>query len=120
MAGFAECGLFGIQEDYEEGVLSLDELMIKSQVSTFFFRASGTSMEPTIFNGDILVVDTSLKPSHGKVVVCELNGERLCKRLFLRPKRLLMSDNNRHRSIEVTEEVELLVFGVVTGVARKL
>ena len=118
--GHASCGLFGISEDYEENVLSLDELMIKSDVSTFFFKAEGNSMEPTIFDGDILVVDTSMKATHGKIVVCELDGQRICKRLFFSKVSRLASDNPKFKSLNISSEMDLTIFGVVTGVARRL
>lgn len=120
LIGSASCGLFGIQEDYEESGLSLDELMSTNDVSTFYFKAQGNSMEPTIFPGDILIVDTSKKPTHGRVVVCELNGERFCKRLFLNSGSRLVSDNQHFKPIPLTKDMDFRVFGVVTGIARKL
>lgn len=119
MKGKASCGLFGITEDFEESFLSLDELMVKNHEATFFFAASGNSMEPLICEGDVLVVDCSKKPQSGQVVVLEMEGERFCKRLIKRNGVLyLFSDNKAYAPLKVTEEMLLRVFGPVTGIAR--
>jgi DNA polymerase V len=119
MKGKAACGLFGITEDFEEAYLSLDELMVKNKEATFFFAASGNSMEPLICEGDVLVVDCSKKPQSGQIVVVEMQGERFCKRLVKRNGALfLISENKAYKPIRVTEEIEMRVFGRVTGIAR--
>jgi len=119
LKGKAACGLFGITEDFEEAYLSLDELMVKNKEATFFFAASGNSMEPLICEGDVLVVDCSKKPQSGQVVVVEMEGERFCKRLVKKNGALfLVSENKAYKPLRVTEEMEMRVFGPVTGIAR--
>ena len=60
---------FGISDDFIEKYQSLDAKFIKNKFSTFFFEAVGDSMEPTIFEGQVLIVDRSLKDFHQKVCV---------------------------------------------------
>jgi len=119
LIGLAHCGLFGISEDYEEAYLSLDQYMMKNRESTFFFRAKGDSMTPLIMEGDILVVDASLKVKSNQIAIVHLNGERLCKRiLFHQEGIILVSENPRHKRIILNEGSELSLFGVVIGIAR--
>lgn len=56
--------------DYEESRLDINEYLVRNPVSTFFFPVQGDSMEGAeIFDGDILVVDKSVRPRHGHIVV---------------------------------------------------
>lgn len=117
----ANCGLFGIQDDYIEKYQSLDERFVKNRASTFFFEATGDSMEPLIFPGDVLVVDRSLDWVHGKIIIGHLEGSFLCKRFLKSPKGIILrSENKLHRDILVTEEMDFLVWGTVVAVARDL
>ena len=69
-----------------------------------------------IFDGDILVVDKSIKATHGHVVVAFVNGERLVKRLYCSGGRVaLIADNPRYLPLEVREGMEMQVWGVVVG-----
>lgn len=108
------CGLFGIAEDFSEQYQSLDERFVKRKESTFFFQAVGSSMEPTIFPGEVLVVDRSLTTFNGRVCVVAYNGELICKRILLQRDHLLLrSDNKKFKDIPVFEEQDALVWGVV-------
>src|SRR4029079_15859199 len=69
-------------DDYLEKRLDLNDLVIKPPAATFFVCVEGDSMRDAgILSGDILVVDRSIEPSHGKIVVAVLNGEFTVKRL---------------------------------------
>ena len=115
----ANCGLFNISEDHIEDYQSLDERFIKNKSSTFFFQATGDSMEPLVMAGDVLVVDRSITSFHGKIVIVYLEGQFLCKRLIKSSKGpILRSENKLHRDILVSEEMDFLIWGVVTSLAR--
>jgi DNA polymerase V len=115
----ANCGLFGINDDYMEKYQSLDERFVRNKSSTFFFEATGDSMEPLVFSGDVLVVDKSIPWNHGKIAVVYLEGSFLCKRLLKTPNGIILrSENKLHRDILITEEMDFLLWGVVTTVAR--
>lgn len=103
--------------DYEDKRLDINEYLIRNPVSTFFFAVEGDSMQGAeIFDGDILVVDKSIRPRHGHVVIAFVNGERLVKRLFRRGGRVaLLAENPVYPALEVEEGMELVVWGVVTG-----
>ncbi|BAL23729.1 DNA repair protein [Azoarcus sp. KH32C] len=103
--------------DYEDRRLDVSEYLIRNPVSTFFFRVSGDSMvDAEIFDGDMLVVDRSVTPQHGHIVVAFLRGERLVKRLEKRGERVVLcSANQAYPDFEVRSGDELAVWGVVVG-----
>jgi DNA polymerase V len=103
--------------DFEERRLDINEYLIRNPVATFFFRVQGRSMEGAeIFDGDILVVDKSIGPQHGHIVVAFVGGERLVKRLYVRSGRVaLFAENKDYPPLEVTGDMELAIWGVVVG-----
>lgn len=120
-SGELACGLFGIADDFVESYLSLDEKFLKNKESTFFVRASGDSMSPEIKGGDILIVDRSLNPIDGSIVAVFFNGNPICKQLRIQGEhKFLHAFNKDYPDLEITEDDELQVFGVVIGLARDL
>lgn len=108
-------------QDYVEQTLDLNELCIKRPAATFFVRVEGDSMiEAGIFSNDILIVDRSVRPAHGDVVVAQVNNEFTVKELQLKPKLMLVPRNSAFSPIELADESELQVFGVVTNVLRQM
>ena len=103
--------------DYEEKTLDINEYLIRNPVSTFFFPVQGESMQGAeIFDGDVLVVDRSIKARRGHIVVAFVNGERLVKRLHHRNGRVaLLAENPIYKPLEIHEGLELTVWGVVIG-----
>lgn len=108
-------------DDYIEGRLSLDEHLIPNKDSTFFVRAKGTSMLGAgIFDGDLLVVDKSLTPSSGDIVIAVVDAELTVKRYIKRGgKVILKPENPRFKEIEFKDGQELVVWGVVTSTVKK-
>lgn len=103
--------------DYEDRRLDINEYLVRNPVSTFFFSVEGDSMEGAqIFDGDILVVDKSVRPRHGHVVIAFVDGERLVKRLFRRGERVaLLAENPAYPPLEIGDGMELTIWGVVIG-----
>src|SRR5690606_12531649 len=63
-------------DELSEGTLDLNEYLISHKASTFFVRVTGNSMQNVgIFPNDMLIVDRSLAPSYGKIIIAVLNGE---------------------------------------------
>lgn len=102
--------------------LNLNELLIKHPSATFFLRVSGQSMvQAGIHHNDILIVDRSLEPKHGKIVIASINGELTVKRLSIEGKKAkLVAANASYPPIDITEEMDLRIWGVVTGVVRQV
>ena len=117
-----EAGFPSPADDYMEGSLDLNEHVIKHPSATYFVRASGDSMTGAgIFDGDLLIVDRSLEPAHGKVAIVEVDGQLTVKRLSKSQGRFLLeSENADYPPIELQEESEIIVWGVVTHVLHNL
>jgi len=108
-------------DDYIEGWLNLNEYLVPHQEATFFVRAKGNSMVGAgIFDGNLLVVDKSLIPSSGNIVIAVIDSELTVKRLLKdNGKIVLKAENARFKDIELKEGQELKVWGVVTATVRK-
>ena len=102
-------------DDYIDELLDLNTKLITNKSATFLARAEGNSMQGAgIFSGDLLIVDRSLKPTAGKVVVASLNGELVVKRYGLVDgKPFLLSENPSYAPIPLSEDYELVIWGVV-------
>lgn len=105
-------------EDHIEEKLDLNDLLIKHPSATYFLKVSGNSMiKAGIHHNDILIVDRSLEPTNGKVVIASLNGELTVKRLRCDGKKVqLVAENDAYKPIEITGEEDLRIWGVVTNV----
>jgi DNA polymerase V len=116
-----QCGLFGISDDFIEKYQSLDSHFIQNKESTFFFDSIGRSMEPTIFPGEILIVDRSINSHHTKVCVVAYHDELICKRVYIKKDHIILhSDNPRFKPIKVYDSHSVLVWGVVTARAGEV
>jgi len=108
-------------EDHIEAKLDLNRLMIEHPAATFFLRVEGESMEnANIHPGDILVVDRALQAQSGQIIVAVLNGEFTVKRLKAKENRLyLLPENPNFPSLEITQEADFQIWGVVTFIIHK-
>lgn len=108
-------------DDYVEGKLDLNEHLIPHKEATFFLRVAGDSMiNAGIQSGDLLVVDRSIEPGNGKIVIAAVDGELTVKRLSLkRGKTWLMPENSAFSPIEIKDEQEMVIWGVVTSVIHQ-
>lgn len=104
-------------QDYIDGPLDLNEHLIHNKTATFFFRAAGESMRgESINDGDLLVVDRSISPKHGHIVVATVDGDFTVKKLYRRKGVVeLRPANPDFEPIRLNEGEELLVWGVVTS-----
>lgn len=109
-------------DDHIEAELDLTTHLIKNPAATFLVRVSGESMKGVgIFPGDILVVDRSLNPSDGRIVIAVLDGELTVKRLKKGKEAIyLMPENPDFSPIQVNEMQDLNIWGVVTNVIHAL
>lgn len=109
-------------DDYLEGRLDLNDYLVRNPSSTFFVRVTGDSMmDAGIYSGDILVVDRSLNPKDGNIVIAVINGELTVKRLqMLKNKIFLLPENQNYKPIEITEEMNFEVWGVVSTVIHSV
>lgn len=108
-------------DDYIEGYLDLNSKFIPRPSSTFVVQATGESMvEAGIFSGDWLLVDRSIEPSDGRIVIAAVNGELTVKRLSKKADRVqLLPANAQFNPIDITEDCEMTIWGVVTLVLHE-
>ena len=109
-------------DDFKEIRISLDKELVKNEEATFYARVSGDSMQGAgLENGDLLIIDRSIEPSNNKIAVCFVDGEFTVKRIKIESKIVhLMPENKKYSPIEINEENELIIWGIVTHVIKKL
>ena len=78
-------------------------------------------MERGLDDGDLLIIDRSLKhPENGKIAICLVDGDFTVKRIKKEKEKVyLMSANKKYKPIEIREENQLIIWGVVTYVIKK-
>jgi DNA polymerase V len=121
-SGMVAAGFPSPADDHQESKLDLNEYLVSHPAATFFVRVQGLSMiDAGIQPDDILVVDRSLDPAHGKVIVAALDGELTVKRLNKKNGQItLMPENDDYDPIEITAEMSFIIWGVVTSVIHKV
>ena len=109
-------------DDFKELRISIDREVVKNEEATFYARVSGESMQGAgLDDGDLLVIDRSIEPQDNKIAVCFIDGEFTVKRLKVAEDCVyLMPENSKYQPIKVTQENELIIWGVVTYVVKKL
>jgi DNA polymerase V len=105
-------------DDYVDKTIDLNELLIQKPTATFFVHAQGESMLGAgIHPNDILIVHRSIEPVTGKIVICALNGELTVKRLERDGEQWkLKAENPAYPDIAIHDEMEMVIWGVVTNV----
>jgi DNA polymerase V len=109
-------------EDYIDKKLDLNEYLIKNRPATFLVKVNGNSMiNSGIYDGDILVVDRSAEPANNKIVIGVIDGEFTVKRIIKKAKKLfLQPENENFKPIEITEDMDFKIWGIVTFAIHKL
>lgn len=117
----AHAGIAGFESpaaEYTQLSLDLDALLVDHPNATFIGLAKGDSMQAAgIFDGDLLIVDRAVKVQQFDVIVANLNGVFVCKRLDTKQRQLL-SDPPGICSYALTQWDEFQVEGVVTRSVR--
>ncbi len=114
-ASHVKAGFPSPAEDYAEQHLDLNTHLIAHPAATFFLRVSGNSMiNAGIFNGDLLIVDRSLEPANGKIVIAAVNGELTVKRLKKTKEGVfLVAENSEYAPIVLEASDQVQLWGVV-------
>ena len=101
-------------EDYIEPGIDLNKYLIKNPISTFFLRVSGNSMNNAgIYNNDLLIIDRSINPNPGHIVVALLDGEFTLKRLIKKQDNYyLKADKENYPAINLYEYIDIQIWGV--------
>ena len=120
LAGSVVAGFPSPAEQYMEPPLDLNELLVKRPAATYFVRVSGDSMIGAGINdGDILVVDRSLRPADGDIIIACVDGEFTVKRLKYGEQVCLEPANQNYPVLALKKGQELDYFGKVTACIHK-
>lgn len=108
-------GFGAAADDYMERGIDLNEHLVRNKPATYFFKMKGDAMQQAgIFDGDVLIVDRSLKLVNGKIIVAILNGELLVRRYHQNfSSAFLIPDNDRYKTINLAEFSDFKVWGIV-------
>ena len=108
--------------DYIEQRLDLNDFLIKHPSATFFVKAKGDSMiDAGIHDGDILIVDKALEPKNNSIIIAVINSEFTVKRFRkIKDDYYLIPENINYKAIKLTEDMDFMVWGVVTNVIHEL
>ncbi len=106
--------------DFLDLTIDLNKHLIKHPSSTFYGRVKGFSLKNAgISDNDLLIIDRSIEPTNGKIAVCYIDGEFTAKRLKVEKKQVwLMPENEDYQPIKITEDNELIIWGIVTHVIK--
>ena len=109
-------------DDFKEIRISLDKELVKNKEATFYARVSGNSMEDAgLSDGDLIVIDRSLNPESNKIAVCFIGGDFTVKRIIKKEGKLYLNpENKNYKKIIIGEEDQLIIWGIVTYVIKKI
>lgn len=119
-AALVQLGFPSPAEDFEEDSLDLNLMLVRNPLATYIYRASGHSMARAgILDGDLLIVDRSVSPQSGSLVMAVWEGNQpACKILKICERHIeLHSANPEFAPIVIEAETEVEVF-VVVSIAR--
>ena len=124
LLGDVKAGFPSPAEDIREK-LDLIKLLVKHKASTFFFRVSGVSMvDASLDEGDIIIVDRAVDPYNNCKAVCFIDGEYTVKRIEILDGavRLMPANDStdKYKPIDVNQDNDFMVWGVVTYVIKKM
>lgn len=123
---FAESGVHAgfpsPADDFLEGSLDLNTLVIRHPEATFFARVEGDSMSGEgIAEGDILVVDKAVEPYDGCLAVAYIDGEFTLKRVYIEPDKIrLVPANPKYKTIVISPDNEFSIWGVVRWILKSV
>ena len=111
-------GFGAAADDYMERGIDLNEQLIINKPATFFFRMRGDAMLGAgLHDEDVLIIDRSIKPTNGRIIVAAVDGELLVRRYQQTfNKVVLAAENKKYSPIEIGEFISYMPWGVVTCV----
>ena len=107
--------------DYSADPIDLNKYISENTTATFLARVEGDSMIGAhIEPGDLAVIDRSVKPTTGKIVLAFIEGEFTIKRvLFRKDGTYLHPENPNYKTIKIDDPESGRIWGVVVGVIKK-
>jgi DNA polymerase V len=111
-----------VADDAVEQEIDLATMLLAHPESTYFIRVVGDSMiDAGIADGDMLIVDCSLQPKPGQIVIAKVFGELTVKRyLMVDDAPYLRAENRRHKDIPITTDMDFIIVGVVRSCIKQM
>ena len=109
--------------DYIEEDVNLNIHLIKNVPATFIIRVQGKSMmDVGIYDGDLLVVDKSLKPKNFSTVIANVHDELVVKNFVKEKNEQFLTSGSKkiEDKIIINNESDVFVWGVVTYVIHSV
>ena len=115
LAGLVSAGFPSPADDYTEESIDLNEHLITNPFSTFFLRVKGDSMiNSGIYDKDLIIVDKSLTPKPGNIVIAMIEGEFTVKRFSIKNNKLyLKAENHNYPDLNLEDYNDIHIWGVV-------
>lgn len=125
MADGIRAGFPSPSQDYNEKLLDLNKELVRHPSATFLAKVVGLSMlNAGIDEDDILIVDRSLEPKHGSIVIAYIEGEFTAKRLDLskvkQGKIYLRSENEGYPDFCISPDDKFAIWGVVSSIVKRI
>ena len=103
----------------------IKSMIVRHPASTFYFRVDGYSMvDAGMEDGDIIIVDKSLRAYDGCKAICFVDGEFTVKLVEINNGSVRLipmnRENPKYKVIEISESDEFAIWGVVTYVIKKM
>ena len=109
-------------DDFLDTSIDLNKELIKNKSTTFFARVKGNSMvDARIDDGDLLIIDKSIKPKTNDIAVCFIDGDFTVKRINITKDIIwLIAENKEYQPIKVTADNDFTIWGVVTNIIKSV
>jgi DNA polymerase V len=121
MGTSVSCGMPIGHDQLVEKEVQLEDFVVKNPKKTFFVKASGDSMAPTILDGDVLVIEASSKAKNEDIVLVQIGNDFTIKRLIKTSKEFrLIPDNLLYQELELSNDISVKICGIVVGFTRNL
>jgi len=121
LTAIVDAGFPSPADDHLERSIDLNEELIRNNAATYCVRVQGESMRDAgVHSGDVLVVDRAVTPSNKQIVIAMIDGEFTVKRFRKYGEKLFLeAANPDFPSIQIGENQELVIWGVVTYIIHK-
>jgi DNA polymerase V len=112
-----ETGFPSPAQGYEAQSIDFNRTLIQNPAATYVMEAAASDMaDKGIFPGSLLIVDRSVKPKSGSLVILAHDGEFLCRQMFIKGRQVVFTDGTTDL---FSGETEIVVFGTITAVITR-
>ena len=117
-----QCGFPSPADDFLDLDINLNDYLVKHKSATFCVKVNGSSMDGVgIHSGDVLIVDRAESVQNNSIVLAVIDNEFTVKSIKKNAGKLYLNPaNDNYKPIEITEDMNFHIWGVVTFVIHAL